>query len=100
MESHFKDDIQTRFYDSEHNIFFQNDKDLQLLFNQHGKKNVQVLEIHLQTLYEPCPSCQKQILIRQEMYKIKNIKVEAVRYDDFGHVQNNNDLKKLGIIKS
>lgn len=100
LESHFKDDIQTRFYDSEHNIFFQNDKDLQLLFNQHGKKNVQVLEIHLQTLYEPCPSCQKQILIRQEMYKIKNIKVEAVRYDDFGHVQNNNDLKKLGIIKS
>ncbi|KFF28065.1 hypothetical protein [Chryseobacterium vrystaatense] len=100
LESHFRDDIQPRFYDSEHNIFFQNDKELQLLFNRHGKKNVQVLEIRLQTLYEPCASCQKQILIRQEMYKIKSIKVEAVRYDDLGHVQNNSDLKKLGIIKS
>ncbi len=98
FDIHFKDDIQNRLYDSEHNMFFQNDKDLQMYFTRYGKNNVEVLETHIKTLYEPCPSCQKQLLIRKEMYKIKDIKVEAVRFNNQRYVQNNRNLIDMGIV--
>lgn len=98
FDIHFKDDIQNRLYDSEHNMFFQNDKDLQMYFTRYGKNNVEILETHIKTLYEPCPSCQKQLLIRKEMYKIKDIKVEAVRFNNQRYVQNNRNLIDMGIV--
>ncbi|MCY0977134.1 hypothetical protein PGH12_01550 [Chryseobacterium wangxinyae] len=78
-----------RFKDSEHKIFAQNDHDLATLMAKHGKENVQVLENNFKSLYEPCPSCKKQIIIRQEMYKVEKLSVEAVRFNKNRYVVGN-----------
>lgn len=87
-----KDGKMLRFKDSEHKIFAQNDHDLATLMAKHGKENVQVLENNFKSLYEPCPSCKKQIIIRQEMYNIKKLSVEAVKFDAKEYVKGNKQL--------
>ncbi|WP_027380503.1 hypothetical protein [Chryseobacterium daeguense] len=78
-----------RFKDSEHKIFAQNDHDLAALMAKHGEENVQVIENNFKSLYEPCLSCKKQIIIRQEMYKIEKLSVEAVRFNKNRYVVGN-----------
>ncbi len=81
-----------RFRDSEHKIFAQNDADLATLMAKHGKENVQVLENNFKSLFEPCPSCKKQIIIRQEIYKVEKLSVEAVKLDAKEYVKGNKQL--------
>ena len=69
------------FQDSEHKIFARNDHDLATSMAKHGKENVQVLENNFKSLFEPCPSCKKQILIRQELYNVDKLSIETTRFN-------------------
>ncbi len=84
-----RDGKMLRFKDSEHKIFAQNDHDLATLMAKHGEENVQVLENNFKSLYEPCLSCKKQIIIRQEIYKVEKLSVEAVRFNKNRYVVGN-----------
>lgn len=104
--SHFQAlDIQTgefknRFQDSEVKMLDTFDEELSIFNVKYGQENVKVLNMRLKTLYEPCMSCKKQILIRQEVYDIKSIDVKAVwnaKEDRF--VQGNKGLQELNLIE-
>lgn len=81
-----------RFFDSEHKIFAQNDKDIHALYAKYGKENVQILKQNVKTLFEPCDSCKKQFLIRRKLYNIKSITVEAARKNRYEFVKTNEQL--------
>ncbi|WP_417799892.1 hypothetical protein [Tenacibaculum sp.] len=104
LNSHFQaidkqtGDLKNRFQDSEVKMLDTFDEDLSVFHVTYGKENIQVTNMRLNTLYEPCISCKKQIIIRQEIYDIKDIDVRAVYLGKGEFVQGNNDLKKLGII--
>ncbi|WP_281979508.1 hypothetical protein [Tenacibaculum mesophilum] len=104
LNSHFQaidkqtGDLKNRFQDSEVKMLDTFDEDLSVFHVTYGKENIQVTNMRLNTLYEPCISCKKQIIIRQEIYDIKRIDVRAVYLGKGEFVQGNNDLKKLGII--
>ena len=87
-----KDGSMRRFFDSEHKIFAQNDKDIHALYAQYGKENVQILRQNVKTLFEPCGSCKKQFLIRHKLYNIKSITVEAARKNRYEFVKTNEQL--------
>lgn len=86
--------VMGRFQDSEHRIFAQNDKDLHTLFTRHGKENVRVVENSFKTFFEPCPSCKKQILIRQELYNVEKLTVHAVKKNNFEYAKSNPEFLK------
>ncbi|MCX6318446.1 MAG: hypothetical protein NTW29_14235 [Bacteroidetes bacterium] len=68
-----------RFSDTEHKIFANFDDDMQKLFAIYGKSDVRVHSFNFKSLYSPCNSCKKQVLIRKNIYKPEKITFEAVQ---------------------
>lgn len=96
LMAHFEDinDLEEkvmRFQDSEHKIFSAFDDDLLKLEAKYGKVNVK--EINFKTLYEPCISCKKQILIRESMHSSK-ISIEATLINSKKFVKGNRQLRE------
>lgn len=84
-----KNGTMRRFYDSEHKIFAQNDIDIHTLYTKYGKENVEIIEQNVKTLFEPCPSCKKQFIIRKKLYNIKSLTIEATRKNKYEFVKTN-----------
>lgn len=61
---------------------------------KNGEENVQVIENNFKSLYEPCPSCKKQILIRQELYNVEKLTVHAVKKNNFEYAKSNPEFLK------
>lgn len=106
LDSHFQaidkqtGDFKNRFQDSEVKMLDTFDEDLSVFHVTYGKENIQVTNMRLNTLYEPCMSCKKQIIIRQEIHGIKNVDVKAtwnIKEEKF--VQGNKGLQELNLIK-
>jgi len=86
-----------RFYDSENKMLDSFDEEFHLFKVTNNSKNIVVKQMRLKTLYEPCNSCKKQILIRKDFYSIPNIYVEAVSVNKGEYATGNEQLTKLGI---
>lgn len=84
--------ITNRFSDTEHKILAQFDDDMQKLYARYGKGNVEVHSFKYKSLYAPCNSCKKQILLRNSMYKPKKISFEAVQAGKNDFVETNKQL--------
>lgn len=85
--------IINRFNDTEHKILAQFDDDMQKLYTKYGKVNVRVNKFNYQSLYAPCNSCKKQILLRDMIYKPKKITFEAVKYTKDSYVETGKNLE-------
>lgn len=67
-----------RFKDSENKILRQFDDDLEELANGAGKTaDDYTIEFKLETTYNPCPMCRREILLREEAYNITKFDVIA-----------------------
>ena len=87
--------IKGRFGDTEHKILAQFDDDMQKFYMKHGKDNVEVRNFNYQSLYAPCHSCKKQIILRNQIYKPKNITFEAVKISDNKYAETSKNLNKF-----
>ncbi len=87
----------SRFFDSEYKIFSQFDDELFRLQAHHGESAIKIKNINFKTLYEPCMSCKKQMIIRQEIYKF-TLKVEATALKGGGFAKGNGHLRDLGLL--
>ncbi len=90
--------IVARFHDSEHKIFSVFDDDLLRLAANHGENSVKVKSMNIKTLYEPCNSCKKQIIIRHEMYDKAKVSVEAASIGKGKYAEGNRDLIDFKIL--
>ncbi len=88
------DDLIRRFHDSEHKIFSAFDDDVLKLQTRYGKESVNVKSVNFKTLYEPCISCKRQMIIRQEMHEF-SLKVQAILIKGKNYAKNNSDLQSL-----
>jgi len=88
--------IVARFHDSEHKIFSVFDDELLKLRAKFGENAVKVKSMNIKTLYEPCNSCKKQIIIRHEMYNEAKVSVEATLLKKGEYVKGNRQLESLG----
>lgn len=86
-----KDKVIPRFYDSEHKILSTFDDEILKLKAFHGDAKVKVLEMNYKTLFEPCTSCKRQIIIRQTKHNSKLI-VEAAEISKDLYVRTNKQL--------
>ncbi|ROI02309.1 hypothetical protein EGI16_15675 [Chryseobacterium sp. G0240] len=104
LMTHYKtidelEEVTRRFHDSEHKIFSVFDDEILKLKANFGENKVKVKSLNIKTLYEPCNSCKKQIIIRHEMYGNPKIKIEAVHLEQGKFALGNNDLIDYKIIK-
>lgn len=105
MMEHYKtvdeyNEVVKRFQDSEHKIFSNFDHDLATFkAEKMGENVVKVKSMKFKTLYEPCNSCKKQMLIRHEIYDKAELVVEAVRKNAKEYAKGNLDLKRLKIVE-
>lgn len=70
----------------------QFDDDMQKLYMKYGKDNVEVRSFNYQSLYAPCNSCKKQIMLRNNIYQPKNITFEAVKVTNGSYVETSKQL--------
>ena len=84
-----------RFYDTENKMLDAFDNELREL--KATGVNVVVKKLRIKSLYEPCNSCKKQILIRKDIYNIPSISVEAVKLKNNVYAKGNEQLTKIGI---
>lgn len=62
----------TRFKDSENKIFRQMDNDIYSFLKEKNLRLEDIkIETRLETTYEPCVMCKREILVRQELYNGK-----------------------------
>ena len=104
LMTHYKtidefEEVMMRFHDSEHKIFAVFDDEILKLKAKFGEKNVKVKSLNIKTLYEPCNSCKKQIIIRHDINGSPKIKVEAVQLEKGKFALGNRDLTDYKIIK-
>ncbi|MCD9567124.1 hypothetical protein, partial [Tenacibaculum maritimum] len=106
LMSHFKaidkqtGELKNRFQDSEVKMLDTFDEHLSKFHVKYGEENIKIINMRLKTLYEPCMSCKKQFIIRQEIYGINKIDIKAtwnIKEEKF--VQGNKDLQELSLIK-
>ncbi len=87
--------IMNRFNDTEHKILATFDDDMQKLYAKYGKENVLVKEFNFESLYAPCNSCKKQILLRNKIYKPKKILFGAVKISQNKYVETCKNLNSF-----
>ncbi|CAA0205566.1 hypothetical protein ACE1MK_07720 [Tenacibaculum maritimum] len=106
LMSHFKaidkqtGELKNRFQDSEVKMLDTFDEHLSKFHVKYGEENIKIINMRLKTLYEPCMSCKKQFIIRQEIYGINKIDIKAtwnIKEEKF--VQGNKGLQELSLIK-
>ncbi|MFK7750487.1 MAG: hypothetical protein AB8B65_19000 [Kordia sp.] len=89
-----------RFFDSEVKVLDTFDDAVKRLETKYGAEQVEVLGMEVKTLYEPCASCKKQIILRQQIYKMKEVKVKAAwNVKEGKFAQGNKDLIEMNLIK-
>jgi hypothetical protein len=86
--------IVNRFHDSEHKIFSAFDEQILALETKHSAGSANVVELNFKTLYEPCMSCKRQIVVRQKMYNA-TIRIEAVKKNSKTYVTDNKRLREV-----
>ncbi|MEI3788455.1 MULTISPECIES: hypothetical protein [unclassified Chryseobacterium] len=104
LMTHYKtidelEEVTRRFHDSEHKIFSVFDDEILKLKANFGESKIKVKTLNIKTLYEPCNSCKKQIIIRHDMYGKPKVKIEAVYLEKGQFALGNQDLIDYKIIK-
>ncbi|KQK27218.1 hypothetical protein AR438_03155 [Chryseobacterium aquaticum] len=87
--------LTTRFHDSENKMFSALDEYILSLQKGKNKSIVKVKSIDINSLYEPCNSCKRQIVIRREIYGKPKVSVKAALLKKGKYVTGNRQLESL-----
>lgn len=87
--------LTTRFHDSENKMFSALDEYILSLQKGKNKSIVKVKSIDINSLYEPCNSCKRQIVIRREIYGKPTVSVKAALLKKGKYVTGNRQLESL-----